>query len=280
MKSLLFAFLLCATTASARTADPIAPANFYLDFETDIDGIGKVRDNTIKSDDAVSPTLPSYTKGQHTRALYSSVPPANPPPQTLRLTRVCRPSPPPPPTHIQVTLNITRALAPLGVDRLHALVADHFFDGAAFFRVDGGFVLQFGIAGTPAENAKWVNSTIRDDPVVVPNMVGALVLQVGVSAVSQQCLPKDACAPAAVHREPMLIMILLYDCMQCLHSVSQCTSRSFSHTFPSSSTHPSTAVSFLSLVPITRAPLRSLLSLPCLALPRPTRLGRCRSLRR
>lgn len=96
-------------------------------------------------------------------------------------------------THAQVTLNITRALAPLGVDRLHALVADHFFDGAAFFRVDGGFVLQFGIAGTPAENAKWVNSTIKDDPVVVPNMVGELVLP---SRCLKQCLPKDACAPS------------------------------------------------------------------------------------
>lgn len=43
-------------------------------------------------------------------------------------------------------LNVTRALAPLGADRLHALVLDHFFDAApaAFFRVVPKFVVQFG----------------------------------------------------------------------------------------------------------------------------------------
>ena len=41
--NLLLASLLCAATASALTADPVAPANFYLDFATDIDGVGKVR---------------------------------------------------------------------------------------------------------------------------------------------------------------------------------------------------------------------------------------------
>jgi len=69
-----------------------------------------------------------------------------------------------------VVLNITRAWAPLGVDRLWALIQDHFFDGAAFFRVVGGFVVQFGIAGTPAENAKWGQRTIKDDPVIMSNV--------------------------------------------------------------------------------------------------------------
>ena len=41
--NLLLAVLLFAATASALTADPVAPANFYLDFATDIDGVGKVR---------------------------------------------------------------------------------------------------------------------------------------------------------------------------------------------------------------------------------------------
>ena len=47
---------------------------------------------------------------------------------------------------------------------------DQFFDGAAFFRVDGGFVLQFGIAGTPAENVKW-QKPIMDDPVGGPGNI-------------------------------------------------------------------------------------------------------------
>ena len=69
-----------------------------------------------------------------------------------------------------VVLNITRTWAPIGVDRLWALVQDHFFDGAAFFRVVGGFVVQFGIAGTPAANAKWDQRTIKDDPVKMSNV--------------------------------------------------------------------------------------------------------------
>jgi len=32
------------------------------------------------------------------------------------------------------------------------------------------FVVQFGIAASPAETAKWVNSTILDDPVVQSNV--------------------------------------------------------------------------------------------------------------
>lgn len=63
-----------------------------------------------------------------------------------------------------VSINVTRDWAPLGVDHLHALVKDGFYDGAAFFRVVGGFVLQFGIAGTPEENTKW-KTPIKDDPV-------------------------------------------------------------------------------------------------------------------
>jgi cyclophilin family peptidyl-prolyl cis-trans isomerase len=68
-----------------------------------------------------------------------------------------------------VSVNITRAWAPIGVDRLWALVHDKFFDGAAFFRVVGGFIVQFGIAGTPAENTKW-DVAIKDDPVVKSNL--------------------------------------------------------------------------------------------------------------
>ncbi len=50
-------------------------------------------------------------------------------------------------------------------------MADSFFSGAAFFRVVPGFIVQFGIAGTPAENTRW-NTTIQDDPVVASNLEG------------------------------------------------------------------------------------------------------------
>lgn len=67
-----------------------------------------------------------------------------------------------------IVIEVTRAWAPLGADRLYSLMKDGFFNGAAFFRVVPDFVLQFGIAGLPKENTKW-NTTIVDDPVVVSN---------------------------------------------------------------------------------------------------------------
>ena len=53
-----------------------------------------------------------------------------------------------------ITLEVTRSLAPLGADQFYALCEDQFYDDAAFFRVVPGFVVQFGIAGDPAENKK------------------------------------------------------------------------------------------------------------------------------
>jgi peptidyl-prolyl cis-trans isomerase A (cyclophilin A) len=73
-----------------------------------------------------------------------------------------------------MSVNITRSLAPLGVDHFYSLVDDGFYNQAAFFRVVPNFVVQFGIAGTPAENEKWT-SPIRDDPVKVSNLAGTLV---------------------------------------------------------------------------------------------------------
>ena len=72
-----------------------------------------------------------------------------------------------------VVINITTALAPNGAAHFLDLVEDGFFDGAAFFRVVPDFVVQFGIAGTPAENAKW-KAAIPDDPVIASNTEGAI----------------------------------------------------------------------------------------------------------
>lgn len=66
-------------------------------------------------------------------------------------------------------MNVTRSWAPLGVDHFYALLNDNFYNEAAFFRVVGGFVLQFGIAGEPKENVKWA-AAIPDDPVTHSNL--------------------------------------------------------------------------------------------------------------
>lgn len=67
-----------------------------------------------------------------------------------------------------ITLRIIRKWAPIGVDHFWALLQDKFYTNSAFFRVVPGFVVQFGIAGSPAMNSKW-NTTIMDDPVIQSN---------------------------------------------------------------------------------------------------------------
>ncbi|MFB3922823.1 MAG: peptidylprolyl isomerase [Terriglobia bacterium] len=73
-----------------------------------------------------------------------------------------------------VVIEVTRAWAPLGVDRFYNLVKNHYYDGAAFFRVLPGFVAQFGISARPAVNRVWANAKIPDDPVTQSNLRGTL----------------------------------------------------------------------------------------------------------
>jgi len=73
-----------------------------------------------------------------------------------------------------VILEITRADAPIGADRFYNLVKAKFFDGARFFRVVPGFVVQFGLAANPAMSQAW-SVPIQDDPVKQTNARGALV---------------------------------------------------------------------------------------------------------
>jgi peptidyl-prolyl cis-trans isomerase A (cyclophilin A) len=73
-----------------------------------------------------------------------------------------------------VTLEITRAWAPEGADRFYRLVEKGFYDDARFFRVVRDFVVQFGINGDPAVEARWRNLTIADDPVDHSNLRGTI----------------------------------------------------------------------------------------------------------
>lgn len=62
--------------------------------------------------------------------------------------------------------------APLGAARFRELVEAGYYDGARFFRVVPGFVVQFGIAANPLITAKWDNANLRDDPVLQSNRRG------------------------------------------------------------------------------------------------------------
>jgi peptidyl-prolyl cis-trans isomerase A (cyclophilin A) len=71
-------------------------------------------------------------------------------------------------------VEVTRAWAPGGADRLYNLVRYGFYDGARFFRVVPGFVVQFGLSRDPAVSARWRPATIPDDPVTQRNTRGTL----------------------------------------------------------------------------------------------------------
>ena len=65
--------------------------------------------------------------------------------------------------------------APIGEERFTALAESKFFDGCRAFRVLPGFIVQFGINGDPAVQAKWRSQNLKDDPVKVSNKRGTLV---------------------------------------------------------------------------------------------------------
>ena len=73
-----------------------------------------------------------------------------------------------------ITIQVNRAWAPIGADRFYNLVKHGFYNGAAFFRIVPGFIVQFGLSGDPAVNGAWKNANIKDDPVTQSNRPGTL----------------------------------------------------------------------------------------------------------
>lgn len=71
-----------------------------------------------------------------------------------------------------ILMDVTREWAPKGADRFYTLVKSGFFNDVAFFRVISGFMVQVGISGDPALNAKWRTKRIPDDPVKQSNVKG------------------------------------------------------------------------------------------------------------
>jgi len=73
-----------------------------------------------------------------------------------------------------VALVVHRSWAPQGADRFYALVHSGFYDGARFFRVVRGFVVQFGLPADPQLGRAWSSQPIPDDPVRRPNRRGTV----------------------------------------------------------------------------------------------------------
>jgi len=66
-------------------------------------------------------------------------------------------------------VEVKREWSPLGADRFHDLVSQHFYDDCRFFRVLDNFMAQIGINGDPETQAKWRTRQFEDDPVKQSN---------------------------------------------------------------------------------------------------------------
>jgi peptidyl-prolyl cis-trans isomerase A (cyclophilin A) len=72
-------------------------------------------------------------------------------------------------------VTVRRKWAPLGADRFYNLARAGFYKGQRLFRVIPGFVVQWGISGTPKISKAWEHATIRDDPVKHSNKRATIV---------------------------------------------------------------------------------------------------------
>jgi len=72
----------------------------------------------------------------------------------------------------EVVIEVTPEWAPLGAARFGELVGGGFYDGAKFFRVLPGFVVQFGLPADPKTTPKVGN--LSDDPVTQTNAKGTI----------------------------------------------------------------------------------------------------------
>lgn len=73
-----------------------------------------------------------------------------------------------------VTIDVTRAWAPIGADRFYTLVKIGYFSDIAIFRVISGFMAQTGIHGDPTVMSVWRDRRIQDDPPTQPNARGTV----------------------------------------------------------------------------------------------------------
>src|SRR5262249_7594115 len=61
------------------------------------------------------------------------------------------------------TMELVRALAPIGVDHFYNLVRAGYYNDSRFSRINAGWIAQFGIARDSQITVTWLNHPIKDD---------------------------------------------------------------------------------------------------------------------
>lgn len=73
---------------------------------------------------------------------------------------------------VEVTFH--RSWSPLAVDRAYTLLSNGFYAGARIYRVEPGFVVQWGFSGDPVADSLWKEHSLADEPVVESNVRGVV----------------------------------------------------------------------------------------------------------
>ena len=71
-------------------------------------------------------------------------------------------------------LEVHRDWSPAGADRLYQLITTGFYNHNSLFRVQKGYVVQFGICDLKEVNFFWDKRPIPDEPVVRGNLKGTV----------------------------------------------------------------------------------------------------------
>lgn len=71
-------------------------------------------------------------------------------------------------------VSVTRSWAPIGADRFYNLVKYHFYDNQPIFRVQPGFLVQWGINMKPPVAKAWKTAYIKDEPMVHKDATGTI----------------------------------------------------------------------------------------------------------
>lgn len=71
-------------------------------------------------------------------------------------------------------IEVTRKWAPLAADRFYTLLKEDYYRGSPVYRVQPGFVVQWGISNSTRKSAKWNQEYMEDEPRTQSNTRGTV----------------------------------------------------------------------------------------------------------